>query len=449
MRNSTVKACVNGADMSEVQSQTGNSRMGAQKMQDPAYPIQARYADLERKYQLLEHKADELQQRCTELESKRKRNRSEQEPQTLLIENRSHRQYLETLIDALPIGIAVISAEDFRCEIANEYYRRTPISPHIPLDAKTVREPIPDAAREGERAALEEVVRTGKPVTLREVTAKAGGKPVSYWNVEHIPVMSEDGRVERIIVVAMEVTEMVQARKQPFRHAKQLQDANEELQSFVYSVSHDLRNPLNNIKAMSSVLQAGYMDVLDDDGKKCIDHIDKNISRMSDIIGELLKLSRISRTELKLTQVNFSKIARELLDELHANEPNRSVLTNIQEGLTFSADKRLIKLALDNLIRNAWKYTGKQKPGVIEIGSSPAEAGRIFYVKDNGVGFDMQHAEKIFNPFQRAHSKSQFTGTGIGLSIVKRIIERHNGRIWAISQSGKGATFFFLLPEVE
>jgi len=219
-----------------------------------------------------------------------------------------------------------------------------------------------------------------------------------------------------------------------------------DLEAFSYSVSHDLKNPLNNILTMVSVLEKNYVDSMDKDGKYCIVEIKRNIIKMNAIITQLLQLSKIMHHALKITDVRIDAIAADFLAELRNSNPQRKVQVLINENIIVRADEGLMRVALENLIRNAWKYSSKREDSFIEIGITNGLEYRHFFVKDNGIGFDMKDAQRIFEPFQRAHHEKEYKGTGIGLSIVKRIIEKHGGRIWAESEIGRGACFYFTLP---
>ena len=233
--------------------------------------------------------------------------------------------------------------------------------------------------------------------------------------------------------------ELVEAKKIAEQRA-------DDLEAFSYSVSHDLRNPLNTILAMVSVLDNQYANSLDEDGKRCVVEIKKSIAKMNTIITQLLELFKVAHHSLEITDVRIDVIAAEFFAELGKSAPERTVHVHIHENMTVRADESLIRIALENLIRNAWKYSSKVEDAFIEIGIHTDSEHRHFFVKDNGIGFDMKDAQRIFEPFQRAHPEKDYKGSGIGLSIVKRIIEKHGGKIWAKSEIGKGACFSFTLP---
>jgi signal transduction histidine kinase len=224
-----------------------------------------------------------------------------------------------------------------------------------------------------------------------------------------------------------------------------IKTTNESLEAFSYSVSHDLRNPLNRILGFSDVLLEGYSDKLDDEGKNYLNRVIKNAVRMNLIMDDLLHLSRISRHGLQRQDVDLSKIAASIVAELREAQPDRNAAIDIQEGITAFSDAKLIEVALSNLLGNAWKFTSKIENAKIEFGTFKREGKVIYYVKDNGAGFDQSFSEKLFLPFQRLHSEEEFEGTGIGLATVQRIVHRHGGEVWAEGEPGKGAIFYFTL----
>jgi signal transduction histidine kinase len=208
-------------------------------------------------------------------------------------------------------------------------------------------------------------------------------------------------------------------------------------------VSHDLRAPLRSLDGYSQLLLEDYGDRLDTEGREYLERLQANVARMAGMIDDLLNLSRATRTELHRGTVDVSAIARDVVAELRAGEPDRTVLVSVADGLTAAGDADLIRLVLQNLVGNAWKFTSKRDDATVEVGAEPG--GAVFYVRDNGAGFDMRFAGKLFEPFQRLHAASDFEGTGIGLAIVHRVVTRHGGRIWAEGTVGGGAVFRFTL----
>ncbi|MFO8079000.1 MAG: PAS domain S-box protein [Armatimonadota bacterium] len=228
----------------------------------------------------------------------------------------------------------------------------------------------------------------------------------------------------------------------------QLEAANAELEAFAYSVSHDLRAPLRAIDGFSQAVVEDYAEDLDDTARDYLRRVRRASQRMGSLIDDLLQLSRITRVELFRDRVDLSAMAREVVDELRAQHPERVVEVVIEPDMTADVDRRLIRTALSNLLGNAWKYTAKLSEAKIEFGSQAGEQGRrVYRVIDNGAGFDMQYAGKLFQPFQRLHREDEFPGTGIGLATVRRVIRRHGGDVWAEGAVDEGATFYFTLNE--
>jgi signal transduction histidine kinase/DNA-binding response OmpR family regulator len=228
-------------------------------------------------------------------------------------------------------------------------------------------------------------------------------------------------------------------------HVRQLEAANQELEAFSYSVSHDLQAPLRGIMGYSRMLQEDYGEKLDDTGWQYLEKLQVAGKQMSSLIEALLGLSRVTRAEMRRQNVNLSDLARSIAENLQSSDLGRQVNFVIADGLVATCDLPLVKIVLENLLANAWKFTGKTPHGRIEFGIQGSDRGPVFFVRDNGVGFDMQHADKLFGAFQRLHGASEFPGTGIGLATVQRIINRHGGRIWAEAAEDHGATFYFTL----
>jgi light-regulated signal transduction histidine kinase (bacteriophytochrome) len=229
------------------------------------------------------------------------------------------------------------------------------------------------------------------------------------------------------------------------KNAAELTAANAELDAFAYSVSHDLRAPLRSIDGFSQVLLEDYGAQLDDAGKDSLQRVRAASQRMGTLIDDLLKLARVTRAEVRTEEVDLSGMAREIVTELEQAAAGRTVEFAIAPGLTARGDARLLRVALDNLLRNGWKYTARKAPARVEFGVKSENGERVFMVRDNGAGFDMQYADKLFGVFQRLHTAAEFEGTGVGLATVRRIIARHGGRIWAEGAVDRGATFYFTL----
>lgn len=284
-----------------------------------------------------------------------------------------------------------------------------------------------------------------------EVTQKATYNILEDFNFERVKVEQSNRDM------AMEISARKQAEadirqlnanleRRVSERTTELQAANHELEAFSYSVSHDLRAPLRAIDGFSQAMLEDYADKLDDQGKDYLKRVRSATQRMGNLIDDMLTLSRVTRSELRREPVDLSVIAADVLAELQKSEPARRVDWQIESGLVAEGDANLLRVVLDNLLGNAWKFTGKTANAKIEFGALPrAEVAAGFFVQDNGAGYDMSYGDKLFGAFQRLHLVSDFPGTGIGLATVQRIVHRHSGRVWAKGAVGKGATFCFSL----
>ena len=225
----------------------------------------------------------------------------------------------------------------------------------------------------------------------------------------------------------------------------QLEAINEELESFSYSVSHDLRAPLRSINGFSEALLEDYADKLDEEGRDYLGRVKAASERMGHLIDGLLELSRVTRSKMSRERIDLSALATSVAQELKQSHTEREVELVVENGLVAEGNERLLRVALENLLRNAWKFTATQPQARIEFGLAEHEGTPAYFVRDNGVGFDMAYSDKLFGAFQRLHGESEFPGTGIGLATVQRIIRRHGGSVWAEGAVGQGATFYFTL----
>ncbi|MFP4165053.1 MAG: PAS domain S-box protein [Chitinispirillaceae bacterium] len=260
-----------------------------------------------------------------------------------------------------------------------------------------------------------------------------------------VPIRDEKGNIVRWFGTNTDVTDQLEIEEKLRQRTGELADSNRELESFSYSVTHDLRSPLRTMRGFSEFLLEDYSDKLDSEGQDYLRRIMGGADKMDSIINDMLTLTRISRQEVVKQEMDLSDMAQFIVNEMRENEPDRQVNVFIQKGVTVKGDARLMNLAMTNLLGNAWKYTSKTENARIEFGKYEKNGEDGFFVKDNGVGFSMENAEKLFKPFQRLHSERDFSGTGIGLPIVDRVIRKHGGKIWAEGGEGKGAAFYFTL----
>ncbi len=258
------------------------------------------------------------------------------------------------------------------------------------------------------------------------------------------PLQTEDGLLVTSFI--RDITERKRAEQRIAERNQQLADLNRELEAFSYSVSHDLRSPLRSIEGFAKILLRDYSGkMLDSTGDDYLQRMRTAAGRMGQLIEDLLELSRVSRTEFSLKPVNLTDMANDIFQELKTRNPDRQIEISVQPGMTAEADPRLLGVVLSNLLGNAWKFTEKTAHPRIECCRQIKNGQEVFSVRDNGAGFDPAFADKLFSPFQRLHKSSDFEGTGVGLAIVQRVIQRHNGRVWSESEIDKGATFHFTL----
>jgi PAS domain S-box-containing protein len=306
------------------------------------------------------------------------------------------------------------------------------------------------------RAADRAVIATGQRQVIPIETIRFMNGVVRYFNIIKIPFTFGD--TPAVLGVATDITEREQARlelaklnedleERVRQRTAELEAANKELESFSYSVSHDLRSPLRGVDGWSLALLEDYGDKLDEQAHGYLNQVRAEIQRMSVLIDDMLKLSRLSRDEMKREAVDCTALATSFADRLQSACPERRVEWRIAHGITTNADLSLLRQVFQNLIENAWKFTAKQDNAVIEFDVTDVDGEKAYFVKDNGAGFDMAYSAKLFGAFQRLHRVADYPGTGVGLATVQRIARRHGGRVWAEGEVGKGATFWFTLGE--
>ena len=303
--------------------------------------------------------------------------------------------------------------------------------------------------------------RTEACVGCPVVLARDTGRPQSaelrtpdgrVWYIRGFPVRGEDGTLRGVVELALDITERRKMEEEIetlntnlVARAAELEAANRELEAFNYTVSHDLRLPLAGISGYSDLLLARCAHTLDEQSLLFLNRIDDATRQMDQLIGTMLRFSRLSRCDVNRETADLTAMAREIAAQLLVDDPGRQVTIAVAEGMTVEGDGQLLRVVLENLLGNAWKYTARQGEARIEFGAVETGDGRAFFVRDNGAGFDMADAEKLFRPFVRLPGATDFAGHGIGLATVQRIIQRHGGRVWAEGEPGKGATFWFTL----
>ena len=307
-------------------------------------------------------------------------------------------------------------------------------------------------------------IATGEPFEMEFPLLGADGE-FRWFLTRVMPMKDPDGRIVRWFGTNTDISEKYKAEEeirelnaeleQKVRERTadlqalniELETSNRELEAFSYSVSHDLRAPLRAIDGFSNALLKNYLDSLDPKGQDYLQRVRAAAQRMAQLIDDILGLSRATRAEMHRQDIDLSEMVSDILDEFQQSQSERKAEIKIEQGLIANADAHLLRIALDNLLGNAWKFTGKKDIAHIEVGAFEQSGERVYYVKDNGAGFNPDYAGKLFSPFQRLHSESDYPGTGIGLALVQRILRKHGGRIWAESAVDEGATFFFTLGE--
>ncbi len=360
------------------------------------------------------------------------------------------REKLRAVLDTTPNFILTIDHEN-RIEFINRTLS------HL-SKADVIGSDVVGWVAEGYRQDFERVLKrawqTGKPQAIE--TRSIGNDNADAWYLVRIGSAMEGDRIALLTLAWSDITARKHAEQRinklneeledrVMRRTAELKAVNEELESFAYSVSHDLRAPLRAINGFSNALIEDYGPELNLEAQEYLNRICSASTRMGKLIDDLLSLSRITRAQMRRQTLDLSEIAQNVLTELRQAEPDRQVETVVHPGLSACGDRTLLQVAIGNLIGNAWKFTSREKHAVIELGCMQHDK-KVFFIKDNGAGFDMAYAKNLFGPFQRLHSVDEFEGTGIGLATVQRIFHRHGGKIWAEAEVKRGATFYFTIP---
>ncbi len=346
------------------------------------------------------------------------------------------RELLQTIINSIPVMITLYDPQLDEIQINRAFEQITGWTQEDARGGRLLELVYPDPEY---RASVAEYMRSLTPGFLDlKMRVKSGDTISTSWANVKLP----DGRQ---VGIGIDVTARKELERQLKHRARELTALNKELESFSYSVAHDLRSPLRTMMGFGQFLKEDYGEKLDEEGREFIERIISSGQKMNNLIDDILNLSKITIQGISREDVDMSALARDIIDELRDADPGRRAEVEIGADLHAKADRKLIKVALKNLLGNAWKYTDKRDLAHIEFGSRKEGQERVFYVKDNGAGFDMARADKLFTPFKRLHADSEFPGTGVGLAIVDRVIRKHNGRVWAQGEMGKGATFLFTL----
>jgi len=360
------------------------------------------------------------------------------------------------MFEAVP-GRFLVLAPDLTIVAATDDYVRVSMQPRAAMIGRSLFDVFPDnpddPAADGVknlRASLDRV-RAGRiadamAVQRYDVRDSHGVFEERFWRPSNTPVLDAQGELLYIVHSVDDVTALHEEHRRLVESNNALAATNEELEAFCYSVAHDLRAPLRGIQGFSQALLEDYAQGLDDKGQDYLKRVSSAALRMSELIDDLLTLSRISRSSLTRAPIDLSAIAREVAQD-QARHYAHPVDVVIADGLHANADARLIRIVLDNLVGNACKFTARTASARVEVGSSEVDGTRSFFVRDNGAGFDEAYASKLFAPFQRLHSEKEFAGSGIGLATVQRIVRRHGGRVSARSAVNAGTTIAFTLPD--
>ncbi|MDX3904130.1 MAG: PAS domain-containing protein [Pigmentiphaga sp.] len=363
------------------------------------------------------------------------------------------RQVLAAALESLPAAAWVVDRDGCYRYVSEAYARLMGTSPALCL-GKHMEEVMPASLARIYALRHRQLIDSGARKRFEQIWT-VDGEP--RWFEVHMSCLCDgDGQAVAVSGFAQDVTQHMEQQeaarrvqneleKRVARRTHQLSIINEELEAFSYSVSHDLRAPLRQIAGFAELLEGRLGDQIDEAAAQYLHHIVDNTRRMDGLIGDLLQLARINQGGLLKTQVDLTAIARDVLAGLRNSQPERPVELELPGPSYADCDPGLMRIALDNLLGNAWKFTGCRAEPRIQFGCFARGACTVYFVRDNGAGFDLQNAERLFGAFQRFHRASDFPGTGVGLATVRRIINRHGGQIWAESAPGQGATFYFTL----
>jgi len=366
------------------------------------------------------------------------------------------RALLRTVIDNLPDRIYVKDSARRYLLVNQSDLRHRHLATDEAILGKTAHDILPrkyaDAFDAEDRAVLE----SGEPLVNREIVVENGDDKKAWIMANKVPLRDAAGKIFGMVGIHRDITEVRQSaeaiiklnaelEQRVMERTAQLENTNKELESFAYSISHDLRAPLRSIDGFSKALMDDYQDRLEATALDYLRRVRAASQRMATLIDDLLALSRITRSEMRRKATDLSALAEDIVSELRREQPQREIDFSVANGIRASADAGLLRVALENLLGNAWKFTGRQSKAIISVGVENRDGQPVYFIRDNGAGFDMRYADKLFGAFQRLHREADFAGTGVGLATVQRIIRRHGGQIWAEAAVGKGATFFFTL----
>ncbi len=372
------------------------------------------------------------------------RQQAQAEREVLLAEQRRQREFIEQLVTYAPLSIAVTEGPDLCFRLVNPAYQAM-AGPNVEVIGRMYRDIFPDASARGAETHLRQVLQTGQPWRLHEfATPVPGYQGIRSWEGEVAPLPGADGQFTTLLIIAWDVTDRKEAEEARRHQAVELQRMNEELQQFAYIVSHDLSEPLRTMHSFTQLLARRAAGNLDEVAREFMDFITEAAQRMQQMLTDLLTYTRAGQTPA-LQAVDCEAVLTQVLNAVQTRIAEREAVITHDPLPTIRGDATRIGQVFQNLLSNALKFC-ERRPPRIHLTAVQDGAQWQFAVRDNGIGIDPQYAERIFQIFQRLHTRTAYSGTGIGLAICKKIIEQHGGRIWAESAPGHGATFFFTLP---
>lgn len=357
---------------------------------------------------------------------------------------------MQSILDNSTAVIYIKNIEG-RYLLVNHWFEKLFALKREDIIGKTDHEIFPKEFADEFRKNDQKVIKTRTPLHLEEMAPHPHGQ-ATFISIK-FPLVEDGGKIYAICGISTDITErkksedaIRQLNESLQQQAVQLEAANQELEAFSYSVSHDLRAPLRAIDGFSELLIHEYNEKLDAEAQRLLDVIRVNTKQMGHLIDDLLTFSRLSRKAIDKRSIQMTEIARSVIDDINIRQGERAASVTIKDLPPAEGDPALIRQVFGNLISNAMKFSKNQPDSVVEIGSFPQDSENVYYVKDNGVGFNMDYAHKLFRVFERLHRAEEFPGTGVGLAIVERIVRRHGGKVWAEGRPNQGATFYFSLP---
>jgi PAS domain S-box-containing protein len=388
---------------------------------------------------------NELAQALTLLENERAARNRPSAPPSFTDLSKANR-FLDAIIENIPNMIFVKDAERLAFERFNRAGEQTLGMKREQLIGKNDYDFFPAEQAQFFQARDRDTLQKKALLDIPEEPIETANG-TRWLHTKKVPILDEHGQPAYLLGISEDITERKEAASALIRAKDAAEAANRELEAFSYSVAHDLRAPLRSIDGFSQALLEDYHDKLDDEGRAHLKRVRNAAQRMALLIDDLLKLSRLTRAELHRELIDLSALARSTGDKLAELTPGRSVDLRVAEGLSAHGDARLLGVVIENLLDNAWKFTRQRAPARIEFGVEDVDGASAFFVRDNGVGFDMSYVDKLFGVFQRLHAVHEYEGAGIGLATVQRVVHRHGGRTWANAELDHGATFYFTLGQ--